>query len=217
MPQAPDARELPVIDGEIHFDDVLAVTYHRIFERVFLAGMGFCVALFGLIAPDAIPMFEDYKVFDWRLVPALFDFEPRKPSPKPEAAEQERASGQYPNLEPVDGYEAHPRAVQAVEFALRQLGKPYQWGAQGPNRYDCSGLVLASYQSVGETVPRVAADQYWGTRDKLVTRSAGSVGTFAHAPTERRKRALGRRSSKSMPPFSMILFQRFTPFSQSRM
>jgi cell wall-associated NlpC family hydrolase len=72
---------------------------------------------------------------------------------------------------PVDGFEAHPRALDAVRFALGELGKPYVWGAEGPNSYDCSGLMLASYQSVGETLPRVAADQYFGTRDMLVTRS----------------------------------------------
>src|SRR5690606_13911902 len=89
-----------------------------------------------------------------------------------EAAEQERAAEEYPDLAPVNGMRAHPRAVKAVEFALRQLGKPYLWGAEGPDRYDCSGLVLASYQHAGESLPRVAADQYWGTRDRLVTRSA---------------------------------------------
>src|SRR5919107_176278 len=30
------------------------------------------------------------------------------------------------------------RAARAVAFALRQRGKPYQWGAEGPGAYDCS-------------------------------------------------------------------------------
>ena len=45
---------------------------------------------------------------------------------------------------------------------------------------------------------------------------AGSVGELAQLPTDRRKRGLGRRSSTFWPPFSMMRFQRFTPFSQSR-
>src|SRR5262245_21131625 len=45
----------------------------------------------------------------------------------------------------------------------------------------------------------------------------GSVGAPAQLPTVRRNRVLGRRSSNFTPPFSMMRFQRFTPFSQSRM
>ena len=40
-------------------------------------------------------------------------------------------------------------AAGAITFALRQLGKPYQWGATGPNAYDCSGLVYAAYAAAG--------------------------------------------------------------------
>ena len=53
----------------------------------------------------------------------------------------------------VNGMQAAPAALAAVGFALRQLGKPYEWAAEGPNAYDCSGLVLASYQSVGVKPP----------------------------------------------------------------
>ena len=33
-------------------------------------------------------------------------------------------------------------AATATAFAVRQVGKPYQWGATGPDAYDCSGLVV---------------------------------------------------------------------------
>ncbi len=41
--------------------------------------------------------------------------------------------------------------MQAVEFAKRQVlaGKPYVWGDEGPNSFDCSGLVYAAYRSAG--------------------------------------------------------------------
>jgi cell wall-associated NlpC family hydrolase len=41
--------------------------------------------------------------------------------------------------------------LKAVEFAKRQVlaGKPYVWGDEGPNAFDCSGLVYAAYKSVG--------------------------------------------------------------------
>jgi peptidoglycan DL-endopeptidase CwlO len=38
-------------------------------------------------------------------------------------------------------------------------GKPYQWGAQGPDAYDCSGLTWAAWRHVGVTIPRTAAAQ----------------------------------------------------------
>ena len=45
-------------------------------------------------------------------------------------------------------------AATAITFALRQLGKPYQWGATGPDAYDCSGLVYAAYAAAGIHVAR---------------------------------------------------------------
>jgi cell wall-associated NlpC family hydrolase len=58
------------------------------------------------------------------------------------------------------GVSKDPVALQALAFAHKQKGKPYQWGGTGPKSYDCSGLVMASYLHAGITLPRVAADQY---------------------------------------------------------
>jgi cell wall-associated NlpC family hydrolase len=51
-----------------------------------------------------------------------------------------------------------PGAV-AVRFAYRQLGKPYEWGAAGPDAYDCSGLTMAAWGAAGVSLPHSAADQ----------------------------------------------------------
>lgn len=51
-------------------------------------------------------------------------------------------------------------AATAIKFALAEVGKPYVWGATGPNAYDCSGLVLKAFAAAGITISRVAADQY---------------------------------------------------------
>jgi cell wall-associated NlpC family hydrolase len=51
-------------------------------------------------------------------------------------------------------------AATAIAFALAQLGKPYQWGAAGPNAYDCSGLVYAAYASAGVTIARITFQWY---------------------------------------------------------
>ena len=45
-------------------------------------------------------------------------------------------------------------AATAIAFAVRQVGKPYQWGAAGPNAYDCSGLVFAAYAAAGIQIAR---------------------------------------------------------------
>lgn len=45
------------------------------------------------------------------------------------------------------------RQRAAVGFALGQLGKPYVWGAKGPDAYDCSGLMLAAWAAAGIGIP----------------------------------------------------------------
>jgi len=47
----------------------------------------------------------------------------------------------------------------AVKFACAQIGKPYVWGADGPDSYDCSGLVLAAWAKAGVSLPHNAAQQ----------------------------------------------------------
>ncbi len=48
---------------------------------------------------------------------------------------------------------ATARDWQVVEFAHRQIGKPYCWGGVGPSCFDCSGLVLKAWASVGVRLP----------------------------------------------------------------
>jgi cell wall-associated NlpC family hydrolase len=49
--------------------------------------------------------------------------------------------------------------AKVINFALAQLGKPYVWGATGPNSYDCSGLTQASYAAAGIHIGRVTTQQ----------------------------------------------------------
>jgi cell wall-associated NlpC family hydrolase len=79
-------------------------------------------------------------------------------------------------------------AVTAIAFALRQIGKPYQWGAAGPDAYDCSGLVYAAYAAAGIHIARTTFG--WRQDGSLVPLtqiqpgdllfSAGSDGTSAN-------------------------------------
>jgi cell wall-associated NlpC family hydrolase len=51
-------------------------------------------------------------------------------------------------------------AAQAVKYALAQVGKPYVFGAAGPDSYDCSGLTMAAWAAAGVSLPHSAAGQY---------------------------------------------------------
>jgi cell wall-associated NlpC family hydrolase len=54
------------------------------------------------------------------------------------------------------------RAARAVAYALAQRGKPYQWAAEGPEAFDCSGLTFAAWRAAGVAIPRTAAGQLAG-------------------------------------------------------
>jgi len=51
-------------------------------------------------------------------------------------------------------------AKEAINFALASVGKPYVWGATGPDTYDCSGLMLRAFQKAGVNLPRVSRQQF---------------------------------------------------------
>lgn len=50
-------------------------------------------------------------------------------------------------------------AAGAIRSALAELGKKYQWGATGPDSWDCSGLMQHAYGSVGVRLPRTSEQQ----------------------------------------------------------
>jgi cell wall-associated NlpC family hydrolase len=51
-------------------------------------------------------------------------------------------------------------AQAAINFAHNQLGKPYVFGATGPNAFDCSGLTQAAYAAAGIQIPRNSVAQF---------------------------------------------------------
>jgi cell wall-associated NlpC family hydrolase len=54
---------------------------------------------------------------------------------------------------------ANARAAVAVRAALSRLGRPYVWGATGPDQFDCSGLVQWSYARAGIHLGRTTYQQ----------------------------------------------------------
>ncbi|RAG84387.1 peptidase [Streptacidiphilus pinicola] len=54
---------------------------------------------------------------------------------------------------------ASAAAASAIAFAESHVGDAYVYGGNGPNAWDCSGLVQAAYAQAGVNLPRTAADQ----------------------------------------------------------
>ncbi|MGV9937934.1 NlpC/P60 family protein [Streptomyces sp. NPDC003401] len=71
------------------------------------------------------------------------------------------------------------KAGKALAFARAQIGKPYVWGATGPDSYDCSGLTQAAWKAAGVSLPRVTYDQVnAGTTVSLSAAQPGDLVFF---------------------------------------
>ncbi|MFD9463025.1 NlpC/P60 family protein [Streptomyces sp. NPDC060027] len=56
--------------------------------------------------------------------------------------------------------EASEQGRKAVKYATDQIGKPYEWGAEGPKTFDCSGLTSQAWASAGHPIPRTSQEQW---------------------------------------------------------
>jgi hypothetical protein len=76
-------------------------------------------------------------------------------------------------------------ADRIVSYAREQLGDPYVWGAEGPNGFDCSGLVYAAYKAAGLNVSRTTAANLGkqGTAVPLSQARPGDVAYFDNPGT----------------------------------
>ncbi|MDT0486436.1 MULTISPECIES: C40 family peptidase [Streptomyces] len=71
------------------------------------------------------------------------------------------------------------KAAKALAFVRAQIGKPYVWGATGPDSYDCSGLTQAAWKAAGVDLPRVTYDQVnAGTTISLADAQPGDLVFF---------------------------------------
>lgn len=74
-------------------------------------------------------------------------------------------------------------AARVVAAAQRHLGAPYQWGATGPSRFDCSGLVYRAFAEAG-LLDRIGNGRYRDARSLyryfasrgLASSSGGQIG-----------------------------------------
>jgi cell wall-associated NlpC family hydrolase len=114
-----------------------------------------------------------------------------KPKPKRKhvissvAAVSKEAPGSTVSLTSAQDLKAGTAALAALSFALDQLGKPYVWGAEGPDSYDCSGLTMRAYESAGYQLPRTAAEQSMvGTPVDVADLLPGDLLFYATDPSD---------------------------------
>nr|WP_134011411.1 NlpC/P60 family protein [Streptomyces sp. 846.5] len=50
--------------------------------------------------------------------------------------------------------------ARALAVVASKAGDPYRWGAAGPDRFDCSGLMFYAFREAGHRLPRTVASQY---------------------------------------------------------
>lgn len=79
------------------------------------------------------------------------------PSPRVRVASGPNREGAETPRPP--GVQSGDVGARAAGLAKDQLGKQYQWGASGPDKFDCSGLVMYVYSELGVPLPRVSREQ----------------------------------------------------------
>jgi cell wall-associated NlpC family hydrolase len=71
-------------------------------------------------------------------------------------------------------------AGKVIAWAAGQFGKPYQYGASGPDSFDCSGLVMMAYRAAGVAIPRTSQEQWnYGQRIPAAQVQPGDLVFFA--------------------------------------
>jgi cell wall-associated NlpC family hydrolase len=89
---------------------------------------------------------------------------------RPPATEAPTTEPPTTTTEPPD-LPSSPGASTAVEWAKAQLGKPYVYGDNGPDSFDCSGLVQYVWGKAGVDLPHAVDAQYYAlphvSRDQL--------------------------------------------------
>ncbi|RZB17630.1 glycoside hydrolase [Streptomyces sp. F001] len=106
------------------------------------------------------------------------------------AAQQEQEAGSGSSTETGTGTESGSgtsapdssyatKAEKALAFSRAQIGKPYVWGATGPDSYDCSGLTQGAWKAAGVSLPRTTYDQVnAGTTVSLAAAQPGDLVFF---------------------------------------
>jgi cell wall-associated NlpC family hydrolase len=80
-------------------------------------------------------------------------------------------------------YSANNQSLNLINQRLLQsiqskIGIPYNYGSQGPNSYDCSGLVWSVFQSAGVSFERTSAGNFWRKFEPVSDNEKYKFGTL---------------------------------------
>jgi peptidoglycan DL-endopeptidase CwlO len=101
---------------------------------------------------------------------------PTTPAPKPSSAPPAAPTGPAPAVK--------AGAATAVNTAKAQLGKPYVYGAAGPDSFDCSGLTMYAWRAGGVGLPHSAEMQYNAIAHISVSQLQPGDLVFFYTPIE---------------------------------
>lgn len=77
----------------------------------------------------------------------------------PTDAQTPTTSSSTETVSPASLSPAALKLIEVVEFVKAQVGKPYRFGAAGPDAFDCSGLARAAFRRIGITLPHSSFQQ----------------------------------------------------------
>ncbi|MFC4122254.1 C40 family peptidase [Nonomuraea zeae] len=85
---------------------------------------------------------------------------------------------------PAGSFMTGEQLTVALKAAVSKLGRPYVWGAEGPDTFDCSGLVQWAYGQAGVRMPRVTHQQWvTGPQVPLAQAQPGDLLFWRNDPT----------------------------------
>ncbi len=109
--------------------------------------------------PAAFSQADAAKIASTNLAAAKKASEAKAAADRKAAAAPKAGSGGGGSAAPADVSSLGSMGMKALEMAKTKLGKPYVWGADGPNAFDCSGLMKWAFEQVGKDLPRSSSAQ----------------------------------------------------------
>lgn len=128
---------------------------------VFLAIATIVIALglVGLRMPSSVPVSETGEISVPTVSMRAFELPPPTPAPKP-TLRATRTLGPVPIAVPATALSRADALRVVLATAHSLLGRPYSYGAAGPNAFDCSGFTSFVWRASGLTLPHASSAQY---------------------------------------------------------